>query len=153
MTAEEYLKNISKMICMVDVISRDIEVTRRRLYSISGVDPAKDKVKVGSGDLSDKLIAFGGTIDRLEKKGIKLIERIENAKQMILGMRNANGDKDMELQTFLINYYVLGQGINGIQKSMAISRATAYRRKEAALMMFEENYRNVLDSMEGVEPW
>lgn len=151
MTAEEYLKSVSKMANMVDVISRDIEVTRRRLYSISGVDPTKDKVRASGSDLADKLIAFGGTIDRLEKKGIKLIERIENARQMILGMRDANGDEDTELQAFLINYYVLDQGMSGVQKSMAISRATAYRRKEAAIMMFEENYRNVLGSMEEVK--
>ncbi len=151
MTAEEYLKGISKMANMLDVISRDIEVTRRRLYNISGVDPTKDKVRAGGSDLSDRLIAFGGTIDRLEKKEIKLVERIENARQMIEGMRNASGDEDMELQAFLIDHYLLGCSMSAIQAKLNVSRATAYRRKEAALMMFEENYRDMLFSMEEVK--
>lgn len=150
MTAEEYLKSISKTANMLDVISRDIEITRRRLYNISGVDPTKDKVRSGGSDLSDRLIAFGGTIDRLERKEIKLVERIENARQMIEGMRDASGDEDMELQAFLIDHYLLGRSMSAIQVSLNVSRATAYRRKEAALMMFEENYRDMLLSMEEV---
>ncbi len=147
MTAEEYLKGVTKMADMLDAIVQDIEITRNRLYSISGVDPTKDKISGGGSDLSDKLIAFGGTIDRLEKKEIKLIERIENARQMIEGMRDTSGGEDMELQTFLIEHYLLGWSMAVIQAKMNVSRATAYRRKEAALMMFEENYRDVLMSM------
>ena len=151
MTADEYFDKIKAVQKRRVSLERAIKEERSRIYDISCIDPAKEKVSGGRAlDIGDKLIRQDELLTAFYKELSCIQSILGNCAERINGLLDESGKKDFKTIDILYNFFLTGRAPGRIAENLGVRREYAYRKRRKAIDRFGEFYRKELDSMEDI---
>lgn len=152
MTAEEYFNAVHDTTLQITEISEEIKQERMWLYNITGIDPEREKVTCGANhDLSQKIDTAWQSFYNAHKRLSRLFEIRQNCRLLIDGMVIGDRDRLSEARAVLKCWYLCGLSKKKIADILKMSHTqNAYRKRNEALLLFEQNYSKWLQSLKEV---
>lgn len=135
LTAEEYLGQIRVLDVQIQQDLEQLEELKVRAQGVTGIRYDKDKVQTSP---SDRLCGDVCSIVMMNQKINEEIDRLYDAKQLIIGQ--IRGLRDADMIQILYKVYVQYKTLKVTGLEIGISYTTVLQKHREALALFEASY-------------